>query len=216
MYVNGDPVNLSDPTGHRYTTGVDSVDAGGSDACLTCSAYPTQNGPTPLPGEGRFRLALSLATDEANRAPSTVVPAPGPYVGNVDRLDADCAYQPDGGVVCPNYLGSYVLTLQQYQQEAGYAPGDPRPRSLADDVNQITIGFCVNTSVFGIVGVGGSACVVDTGLFHHFGVAGSGGLGFGLDASASVGIEVANAEQPLAQIVHSGGEGRPIRQVVSS
>jgi RHS repeat-associated protein len=41
-YVNGDPVNRIDPTGHHYDTGNDFADAQGSATCAVCFTQPTQ------------------------------------------------------------------------------------------------------------------------------------------------------------------------------
>jgi hypothetical protein len=184
-YVNGDPVNLVDPTGHRYTTGVNAVDSGGSEACLVCAANPTQGLGLPVAAKG-LRIRLAAMIDDLLHNQSTLVPPPGPYVADVDRLDADCAYTTDGKVLCPNYLGSYVLTLQQYEQEGGYAPGDPRPNQgpLCVSIG-INSSFEAGIATNGMAAVGSVQMAVCTNGDVGFVATGGGFSSDGSDAGAN-------------------------------
>ncbi len=76
-FVNGDPVNRFDPTGHSYTTGNDPSDSQGSTTCATCYTQPTQyvqqtsHGPvcgTSCQRASREARARAVAADEARRA----------------------------------------------------------------------------------------------------------------------------------------------------
>jgi RHS repeat-associated protein len=59
-----------------------------------------------------------------------------------------------------------------------------------------TIGVCVNAGIFGIIGVMGSLCIVESRWFRHGGLTFGGGLGFGLGAGVSGGAAGSNASQP--------------------
>ncbi len=142
-YVNGDPVNRIDPTGHRYTTGCE--DGGG--ACYgsrpapimpcsvrgTCSSGGEGSG-SRVYGSGGGSNQRGRATPRATRVAPTTLPRP-PQLSRLLRahvqleagasdpsqpkvgygLWALCTYS-DGGnsVACPNAEGSDTLTAQEY------------------------------------------------------------------------------------------------------
>lgn len=71
-FVNGDPVNFFDPTGHSYTTGNDQNDGQGSQGCAICHQAPTRHavGGTcnaSCARSSREGRARALASDEASR-----------------------------------------------------------------------------------------------------------------------------------------------------
>jgi RHS repeat-associated protein len=88
-YVNGDPVNRIDPTGHRYTTGNDYVDAQGTSYCQTCYTNPTRYTTGGRPtcnaachAEMSSDRKRAVANDQAHAAARDAAPPPpcsGPH-----------------------------------------------------------------------------------------------------------------------------------------
>ena len=92
VYVNGDPVNLVDPTGHSYTTGCEddpncsgpsATGGGNSTSCDTCHTYPTQYTTPTAHGrtcdascqqEAHRERAQAVANDRARQAAPEVKP----------------------------------------------------------------------------------------------------------------------------------------------
>jgi RHS repeat-associated protein len=144
-YVNGDPVNRIDPTGHRYTTGNDSVDSGASGSCDTCLIQPTHyvqytsHGATcnaACRGEMQHDRARAVVHDDLTKLQGymqqqlgqyrqekanfmagreTAGQPPGPFDGTVDQ---GCQYVQSGDVRCPDDNGKYTLTPEQYAPHA--------------------------------------------------------------------------------------------------
>jgi RHS repeat-associated protein len=160
-YVDGDPVNRFDPTGHMFTTGTEGT--GGDQTCTVCHTYATaETGKTRAQvntirtaavrhddaAHAVYKAAEQRKTDAAAAtAASAARPGfqDGPQLTHYVPGGGACEYFGDGQVVCPDYAGNYGLTSDQYYQEGGYAPGDSRPQGF-------TMGdaFLVGSTVFAL------------------------------------------------------------------
>ena len=175
-YVNGDPVNLSDPTGHRYTTGIDYFDANSGTFCQTCYTYPTHytTGTSQseihrdrahavlhdefvtlqwswLMAEEQWRQerAAFVADREAPWQP------PGPFNNTQYR---DCQYVDNNGTVrCPDANGRYTLTPEQYVPHANIDWGSVGINTL------ITVGTLAIQEIPGVDVAADSALVARIG-----------------------------------------------------
>jgi RHS repeat-associated protein len=143
-FVDGDPVNRFDPTGHMFTTGTEGM--GGDQTCSVCHTYATAE-----VGRTRAQVTAIRATDvrhdvaahvaykaaeqhKAALAAATAASAArpgfqdGPQDANYVPGEGDCEYTGAGQVVCPDSAGNYDLTSAQYDACPGCAPGDPQPQ----------------------------------------------------------------------------------------
>ena len=147
-FVDGDPVNRFDPTGHMFTTGTEGM--GGDQACSVCHTYATAETGKTRAQVSAIRTADVRHDDAANAAykaaeqrktaaaaaaaAATAASAArpgfqdGPKYANYVPGEGDCEYTGDGQVVCPDYAGNYDLTSSQYESCPGCAPGDPQPQ----------------------------------------------------------------------------------------
>jgi RHS repeat-associated protein len=126
-YVNGDPINRIDPTGHMFTTGDDQQDNQGP--CNVCMDYPTSGNTGSGPG-GCGECGAS-----AQGPPPSAYPKPPPSLSPVMETHAsqeatlsdpsgllhpgpgqwaDCVLENDGSVICPDSFGDYTLTPNEY------------------------------------------------------------------------------------------------------
>jgi RHS repeat-associated protein len=170
-YVNGDPVNLSDPSGHRYTTGDDSTDANSGVLCRVCYTYPTHYAPGTTLREKRIDRFGALLQDEFVRVYLDWQDERASFYGMhayneaAHALDADpydagffsSCHLESGVDVCPNSQGQYVLSGEELVLEKLPMP------NLADlAIGAVgVIGFAACSASTGFIGT--VACGAATG-----------------------------------------------------
>lgn len=116
-----------------------------------------------------------------------------------------CDLNPLSGGFCGYQLLSHTPLGKPLSKEA--SAGATVGNTLATG----TFGVCVSGSIYGGIGVGGSACLVESHGFQHGGAAFSGSMGLGLGASLTGGIEASgtqninNLSGPFVQV--EGGYG---------
>ena len=150
-FVDGDPVNQFDPTGHMFTTGTEGT--GGDQTCSVCYTYATAETGKTRAQATATRNADVRHDDKANAAykaaeqrkaaaaAATAASAARPGFQDASQSanyvpgEGDCEYTSSGQVVCPDYAGNYDLTSDQYDACPGCAPGDAQPqRTTAGDL----------------------------------------------------------------------------------
>jgi RHS repeat-associated protein len=179
-FVDGDPVNQFDPSGHLFTTGCEDDPAGctpAQKACDNCRVYPTSGNhghgaggcagcakpgapvPKPKPTPARSPLLKAHIAQEVAQGFAALPRGSG--------LDAACVYEGGDDPVCPDWQDDYDLTPSEYEAQGGYAPGDPHPRgaTLADWFEAGTTIFALANLVDGEgeLQLGGEAALFDSG-----------------------------------------------------
>ena len=178
-FVNGDPVNNFDPSGHKYTTGceddpscVDASSTGSGDSlpCETCDVYPTSEGatagsPAPLAQQQADQAtavsddaAMAAYVDWRNERASFY--ARHAYDEIEHQFDGDpydvgffsSCHLESGGDVCPDSHGDYVLSGEDLVLDRLPLPN---PVDLAIGAGSL-IGFGICSASTGFIGT--AAC----------------------------------------------------------
>jgi RHS repeat-associated protein len=138
-FVNGDPVNYFDPTGHSEDCGCSAPQGNQPPCYYTGTCVVPQGGGTAATNGGSYKQKVSRPDGppapvrppspllKAHIAQEEVASFAGARWGY--GLDANCVYEGGDVPVCPDWQGIYNLTPSQYEADGGYAPGDPKPQA---------------------------------------------------------------------------------------
>lgn len=205
MPFDGGPVNLSDPSGHRFTTGDDTADAAGACGEL-CN---------PLDSEA-FSGAQSAVRTQQEALLAFYDRAPAPARRELDRaaleqsreLEAQAAV--DFDLLRSEYQSSITEQDLRHLEMQATKAGDKQSAQVYAALYAVavrtaeqrekclsavpaascalpTTGICIESSAYVIIGAGGSTCLVESNYGAESGLALSRSVGLGFGAGASAG-----------------------------
>ncbi|MGH7687479.1 MAG: LamG-like jellyroll fold domain-containing protein [Candidatus Dormibacteria bacterium] len=212
-YVNGDPVNLSDPSGHRFTTGDDLADAQGScgDLCnplnqddfvaaktaVVAQVLKDQAFYASAPAAIRRELdtdtqrQLVDATIEAHAALDLSMAEDQSFATEALLLRLEKAAEKAGDhEAAQAFAALYAKAVQLQAERDKCGPGGVS----AGCTPLPTSGACFEGGGYLVVGGGGSVCLVESNYGLESGLAFSHTIGLGLGGGGSFGGFVSDAQ----------------------